>query len=102
MKLGLLVPTRNRLNLQLTLISSIITTVDDINNIILYFGVDDDDPTRELTIKIAKAIPFVKIIPIHNEGRFIGINNIWNTLAANCTEEIFGYVGDDMIFRTPS
>ena len=27
-------------------ISSIITTVDDINNVDLYFGIDEDDPTR--------------------------------------------------------
>jgi hypothetical protein len=100
MKIGILVPTRNRLNLQLTLISSIITMADDINNINLYLGLDDDDPTRDITIKIAKAIPFVKIIPIHNNGKFEGINKIWNTLAANCDDELFGYIGDDMIMRT--
>jgi hypothetical protein len=101
MKIGLLIPSRERLNLKLTLISSIITTVNDINNVNLYFGIDDDDPTKEIVEKIAKAIPFVKIIPIHNEGKFIGINRIWNILAENCNDEIFGYIGDDMIFRTP-
>lgn len=45
-------------------------------------------------------MPFVKIIPIHNGGKFIGINNCWNILAANCPDDIFGYVGDDMVFRT--
>ena len=45
MKLGLLIPSRERLNLKLTLISSIITTVDDIDNVTLYFGIDEDDPT---------------------------------------------------------
>jgi len=100
MKIGILVPSRERLNLKLTLISSIITTVDDINNIVLYFGIDDDDPTKEIVEKITNAIPFVKIIPIHNEGKFIGINKIWNILAKHCSEEIFGYIGDDMIFRT--
>lgn len=101
MKIGLLVPTRNRINFQLTLISSIITTVNNIENIFLYFGVDDDDPTRQITEKIANAIPFIKIIPIHNDGKFIGLSRMWNILAENCTEEIFGYIGDDMIFRTP-
>ena len=100
MKIGLLVPSRERLNLKLTLISSIITTVSDIDNVLLYFGIDDDDPTKEIVEKISKAIPFVKVINISNEGKFIGINRIWNILAENCQEDIFGYIGDDMIFKT--
>jgi hypothetical protein len=101
-KISLLVPSRERLNLKLTLISSIITTVNDINNVSLYFGIDDDDPTRDITLKICEAIPFVKFIPIHNNGKFIGINNIWNILASNCNDNIFGYIGDDIIFKTPN
>lgn len=102
MHIGLLVPSRERLNLKLTLINSIITTVTNINNINLYFGIDDDDPTKEIAIKLERAMPFVNIIPIHNEGRFIGINKIWNILAANAQDkcDVFGYIGDDMIFRT--
>lgn len=102
MKICLLIPSRERLNLKLTLISSIITTVNDINNVSLYFGIDDDDPTKPIVEKIRRAIPFVNIIPIHNQGKFIGINNIWNILAAHCSDEIFGYIGDDMIFKTPN
>jgi hypothetical protein len=101
LKIGLLMPARERLNLNLTLISSIITTVDDINNITLYMGIDDDDPTREIQMKIAEAIPFVKFVPIHNEGKFIGLGKMWNILARECDDEIFGYIGNDMIFRTP-
>lgn len=101
MKISLLVPSRERLNLKLTLISSIITTVKDINNVELLFGIDEDDPTRSIVYKIAAAIPFVKIIDIKNEGKFIGINRIWNILASNTNEEIFGYIGDDMVFKTP-
>ena len=100
MKIGLLMPARERLNLNLTLISSIITSVKDINNVTLYMGIDDDDPTRDIQLKIAEAIPFVKVIPIHNNGKFIGIGRIWNQLAAQSPEEIFGYIGNDMIFRT--
>lgn len=100
MKIGILIPTRERPNLQLTLLSSIITTVSDINNVNVYFGVDDDDQYRDVVEKITKAMPFVKMVPIHNNGKFIGINRIWNILAQNCPDEIFGYVGDDMIFRT--
>jgi len=104
MKIALLVPSRERLNLKLTLISSIITTVSDINNVSLYFGIDDDDPTKDIVKKISSAIPFVHIVPIHNEGKFIGINRIWNQLAAvaQVDHDIFGYIGDDMVFRTPA
>ena len=65
-KISLLVPSRERLNLKLTLISSIITSVHDINNVELIFGIDADDPTLEIVQKIAIAIPFVKIIVIEN------------------------------------
>ncbi len=101
MKVSLLVPSRERLNLKLTLISSIITTVKDINNVELIFGIDEDDPTRDTVYKMAEAIPFVKIVDIKNEGKFIGINKIWNLLYPHAEGDILGYIGDDMIFKTP-
>ncbi len=100
-KISLLVPSRERLNLKLTLISSIITSVKDINNIELIFGIDEDDPTRDIVYKIANAIPFVKIVDIQNEGKFIGINKIWNLLYPHAEGDILGYIGDDMVFKTP-
>ena len=101
MKISLLVPSRERLNLKLNLICSILTIVSDIQNVELVFGIDKDDPTRDIVYKIAAAIPFVRIVDIENNGKFIGINRIWNILAANTENEIFGYIGDDMIFKTP-
>lgn len=100
MKISLLVPSRERLNLKLTLISSIITTVRDINNVELIFGIDEDDLTRETVYKIADAISFVKIVDIKNDGKFIGINKIWNLLYPHAEGDILGYIGDDMIFKT--
>jgi hypothetical protein len=100
-KISLLVPSRERLNLKLTLISSIITTVSDINNVELIFGVDEDDPSRDIAHKIAAAIPFVKIVDIQNDNKFIGINRIWNMLYPHAEGDILGYIGDDMIFKTP-
>lgn len=102
MKISLLLPSRERLNLKLTFISSVITSVKDINNVNIIFGIDEDDPTRDIVSKIAEAIPCVKIVNIKNNGKFIGINRIWNILAANTDGDIFGYVGDDMIFKTPN
>lgn len=101
MKISILVPSRERLNLKLTLISSIITSVENINDIEIVFGIDDDDPTKPIVEKIDRAIPCVKIVNIQNNGKFIGINKIWNILAASTQAEIFGYIGDDMIFQTP-
>lgn len=101
-KISLLVPSRERLNLKLTLISSIITTANNINNVELIFGIDEDDPTKELAYKIASSIPFVKLVNINNNGKFIGINKIWNILIPHATGDILGYIGDDMIFKTPN
>lgn len=99
-KISLLVPSRERLNLKLTLISSIITTVKDINNVELIFGIDEDDPTRDIVKKISNAIPFVKVIDIQNNKKFIGINKIWNLLYPHAEGNILGYIGDDMVFKT--
>jgi hypothetical protein len=101
-KISLLVPSRERLNLKLTLISSIITSVHDINNVELIFGIDEDDPTRDVVYKIAAAIPFVTVVDIKNDGKFIGINRIWNLLYPHAKGDILGYIGDDMVFKTPN
>jgi hypothetical protein len=101
-KISLLVPSRERLNLKLTLISSIITSASDINNIELIFGIDEDDPTRDIVYKIADSIPFVKVIDIQNDKKFIGINKIWNLLYPHAEGDVLGYIGDDMIFKTPN
>lgn len=99
-KIAILVPSRERMNNRLTLITSIITTVKDINNIVLYLGVDKDDPTLQLANKISDAIPFVKIIEIDNKGEFIGLGKMWNILAEASTEDIISMIGDDMVFKT--
>ena len=99
--ISLLVPSRGRLNLKLTLISSIVTTIQNSNNIELVFGIDDDDDTKPIVQKIANNIPFIRIVDIHNNGKFIGINKIWNILASTCNCEIYGYLGDDFQMMTP-
>lgn len=100
MKIAILVPSRERMNRRLTLISSIITTVSDINNVNIYFGVDEDDPSKELAEKLAAAIPCVKIVNIKNGGRFIGLGKMWNICAEASSEEIISMIGDDMVFKT--
>jgi hypothetical protein len=102
MKIAILVPSRERMNRRLTLLTSIITSVSDINNVNIYFGVDMDDPTRDLVYKIAAAIPCVKVVDIHNDGKFIGLGKMWNICVENSTEEIISMIGDDMVFKTPN
>lgn len=100
MKIAILVPSRERMNNRLTLISSIVTTVKDINNVKIYLGVDEDDPTLPLAKKLENAFPFLSIIEIKNEGKFLGLGKLWNILANNSNEEIISMIGDDMAFRT--
>lgn len=100
MKISILVPTRERMNNRLTLLFSILTTVNDINNVNVYYGVDKDDPTLETIKKVAKAIPSLKIVEIENNGEFLGLGKLWNILVDNSTEEIISMIGDDMVFKT--
>lgn len=102
MKIAILVPSRERMNKRLTLLFSILTTVKDINNINVYYGVDEDDPTLETIEKISKAIPCVKVIKIKNEGNFLGLGKLWNILTNETTEEVISMIGDDMVFKTPN
>jgi hypothetical protein len=101
MKIGIHVPSRERMNRRLTLLTSIITSVNDINNVNVYFGVDEDDPTRKLIYKVADAIPCVKIINIKNDGKFLGLGKMWNQCVNESDDEIISMIGDDMVFHTP-
>lgn len=100
MKIAILVPSRERMNRRLTLINSIITTVSDINNVNIYIGVDEDDPTRNLIYKVSKAIPCVKIVDLKNQGKFVGLGKMWNECVSQSNEDIISMIGDDMVFRT--
>jgi hypothetical protein len=100
MKIALLVPSRERISFKRDLANSILNTVSDINNVNLYFGIDDDDPTKEEAIKLTKEFSFIKIIEIHNNGKFEGLGKLWNICANNTKEEIIAMIGDDMVFLT--
>jgi len=100
MKIAILVPTRERMNNRLTLLFSILTTVSDINNVNIYYGVDKDDPTLETIKKVAKGIPSLKVIEINNEGKFLGLGKLWNILVNQSNDEIISMIGDDMVFKT--
>jgi len=101
MKIAILVPTRERMNNRLTLLFSILTTIDNIDNVNIYYGVDKDDPTLDTIKKVASAIPSLKIVEIDNEGKFLGLGILWNKIVKVSNEEIISMIGDDMVFKTP-
>lgn len=100
MKISILVPTRERMNNRLTLLFSILTTVNDINNVNVYYGVDKDDPTLDTIKKVAQGIPCLKVIEIDNNGKFLGLGKLWNILVDESDDDIISMVGDDMVFKT--
>lgn len=100
MKIALLCPTRERISSVKRLIDSIINTASDLNNINLYLGIDADDLTKLEILKFEQEYDFVKCIPIHNEGKFLGLGKIWNMLVENIQDDIFCMIGDDMVFET--
>ena len=62
MKIDLFCPSRDRINKVLTFICSVATTAKDINNINLVLGVDDDDPKRDIYLKIAQNFSFIQLV----------------------------------------
>lgn len=100
MKIALIVPTRERYNSQVRLAESIKNTAKDINNVVLYYGVDDDDPIKEQTKSLTEKYSFIKIIEIHNNKEFLGLGKLWNIMANQIPDDIFSMIGDDMVFET--
>lgn len=100
MNIALLVPSRERMEKKAALVNSIINTVSNINNVSLYFGIDDDDPMKKEACDLALAYPFVKIVNVNNDGKFLGLGKLWNLCAGAATEDIMAMIGDDMVFRT--
>ena len=102
MKIALMCPTRNRMNKLLTLISSLITTVKEPNNVILVLGVDADDPALEHYTYLQRNLKFIEIVKFQNNGKFLGLSTMWNKMAQvfPTTVDIFAMIGDDMVFMT--
>ena len=100
MKIALLVPSRERIAKKKELINSVLSTVLDINNVKIYFGIDLDDPTRDEAMRLRNCYSFVEIVDIDNNGKFLGVGKLWNLCAKEAKEEILAMIGDDMVFRT--
>lgn len=92
-------PTRNRLNKLLTLISSLATTISS-KDVFLVLGVDEDDPIGNYYAFLSNNIPFVKVITFKNNGKFLGLSTMWNSMARQFDADIYAMIGDDMMFMT--
>ena len=101
MKISLLCPSRERLNKFLTFTSSIFCTANNIKNIEIVLGVDEDDPKFNEYKRIAKNLSFIKFTTF-KKGFFKneGLSGLWNIMAQVCNGDIVAMVGDDMIFQT--
>jgi hypothetical protein len=53
---------RERIDNKKNLAQSIVNTVDNIDNVTLYFGVDDNDPTINEAIQLSKEYSFINIV----------------------------------------
>jgi len=99
-KIALLVPSRERVDKKISLANSVANTIENHDNVTLYYGVDMDDPKRDKAYEMLKDYPFVKIIDIP-AGPFKGLGKLWNICAKATNEDIIAMIGDDMEFRTP-
>lgn len=99
MKIALMCPTRNRLNKLLTLISSLLTTVSN-KETYLVLGVDEDDPAAKYYTYLGNNLPFLKIVTFKNNGKFLGLSTMWNSMVKQIDADIYAMIGDDMMFMT--
>ena len=100
MKIALLCPTRERIGSVKRLMDSILATTTDLENIVLYLGVDSDDPTKTELEELIAGHTFIKSIVIPSDGTFIGLGKIWNLMVEEVPDQIFAMIGDDMVFET--
>ena len=94
-------PTRNRLSKLMTLISSLLLTTKNVDNILLVLGVDEDDPIKEYYTYLEKNLKFVRVVEFKNCGKFLGLSYMWNNMAEKIDyADIYAMIGDDMSFST--
>lgn len=91
MKISLLLPTRKRPEMFTKMYESAFATASDPNNIEVVAYIDDDDDSYD-------DIEFKQLIKVR--GRRIVLSEMWNRCWAEATGEVFGHIGDDVIFKT--
>lgn len=91
MKISLLVPTRKRKEQFLRFYSSAMELANHPGRVeVVYYTDEDDDSYDELNLYNA-----VRVV-----GKRVVLSNMWNRCHDEATGEIFGHMGDDIVFRT--
>lgn len=99
-KIALLCPTRERVGSVKRLVESLVATTTNFENVNLYLGIDEDDPSIKEVEEYTSQFPFIKILNIPSTGEFAGLGFIWNRMVEDVPDEILAMIGDDMVFET--
>lgn len=90
-KISLLLPTRQRREQFLRFYNSAMETADRPGNVEVVYYTDDDDPSYD-GLDLYNAV--------HVIGKRGVLSKLWNECFAEATGNIFGHMGDDIVFRT--
>jgi hypothetical protein len=91
MKISLLVPTRQRRENFIRFYESALETATNPKNIEVVGYVDEDDDSYD-------RLELPQLTLVH--GPRVVLSEAWNKCWDNATGEIFGHMGDDIVFRT--
>lgn len=94
MKISLLLPTRNRFDNLKRFCESVVATADDLNLVEVVAYVDNDDASYD-GFEAPEGFSFKMV-----RGDRLVLSELWNVCWRNCTGEIFGHMGDDIVFRS--
>lgn len=102
--ISLLCPTRERPNRISEMLESIIQTVENPQNVEIFFYIDSDDPTKDeysqtISHTLKKYPIKFKRCQLHI-GPPISISQSWNVLAKLCTGDILMMANDDLVYAT--
>lgn len=104
MKIALLCPVRERMELNIRLERSLVDTTIDSNNVTLFYGVDHDDvQTMDSLQKLSVKSPVMKVVKYPPVDQYMGVGWLWNHMAMNLVPkdyDILAMIGNDMIFKT--
>jgi len=102
MKIALLCPVRERMELNIRLLNSLNDTTIDKQNVTLFYGVDHDDlNTKEQLRKLSSDI--MQVVEYPPVDHYMGVGWLWNYMAMNLVPkdyDILAMIGNDMIFKT--
>jgi hypothetical protein len=99
-KIGILCPTRKRVEFLKRYINSIVTSADNPERCTFHFLIDDDDLETKSFLDETKIQDNVKVkYQIHKYGS-VALSDMWNKLYETCDDEIIMISGDDAIMRS--